>query len=165
VQDHHEKCLACHSGSRGATKPKKGEALKGSGPDYLGTCGCPVNTALIELFVVKATAGHGPPEPDAAHIKTSEFYFNPVNLTMVQSVIELLSGHNSDTLFAPEVDRIQNTVVWALKKLRRDHIHNKKIQSQLKDLAQTFEELMSEGIGGNHKGKGKAKSTYIEVDE
>ena len=149
---------------RGATKPKKGEALKGSGSNFLGTCGCPIDTALVELFVVKATAGHGPPEPDADNIKTSEFYFNPVNLTMVQSVIELLSGYNSHSLFVLEAVRLQKTVVWALTKLRHDHVNDKKTRKELKDLTRSFEELMSEGAEKSQKGKGKAKNMYVEVD-
>jgi hypothetical protein len=117
--------------------------LKGSGPEYLGNCGCPVNTALIELFLVKATAGLGPPEPDANNIKTSEFYFNPVNLTMVRSAIKLLSGHNSDTLFTPEFNHLQKTAVWALMKLIHDYISDKKTQKELKELVHSFLELMS----------------------
>jgi hypothetical protein len=139
--------------------------LKGSGPEYLGNCGCPVDTALIELFLVKATAGLGPPEPDADNIKTSEFYFNPVNLTMVRSAIELLSGHNSDTLFTPEFDRLQKTAVWALTKLRHDYISDKKTQKELKELVRGFLELMSKDAERRRgKGKGKANS-YVEVDE
>ena len=74
-------------------------------------CGYPTNTALIELFIVKATAGLGPPVLNKAQgIKTSKFYFNPVNLTIVHSVIEILSGHTTHTLFAPKSNQLHTTM-------------------------------------------------------
>jgi len=160
-----EKCLACHNGARGTTKPKKGDALKGEGNEYMKDCGCPTDTALIELFIVKATAGLGPPAPNKAQgIKTSEFYFNPVNLTIVHSVIEILSGHTTRTLFAPESSRLHTTVTWALKKLSNDDMCDKTTRKELKDLVTHFDEVMSKNEDRRRKGKGKA-GPYVEVDE
>jgi len=165
MQNAFEKCLACHNGARGTTKPKKGEALKGDGEGYMADCGCPTDTALIELFIVKATAGLGPPVPDKEQrIKTSEFYFNPVNLTIVRTAIEILSGHTTRTLFAPEFDRLQTTVTWALTKLSNDEMCDKTTTKELKELLADFTAVLSKNGDKRQKGKGKAVP-YVEVDE
>ena len=36
---------------------KKSKEMKGFGPIYLPDCGCPVDTALVELFTIKETVG------------------------------------------------------------------------------------------------------------
>ena len=55
------KCLTCHNGGRGQSAPKKAESLRGH-PDknqnFLD-CRCPVETALLELWMAKVTARRG----------------------------------------------------------------------------------------------------------
>jgi hypothetical protein len=119
-------------------------------------CGCPLETALIELFITKVTAGHGLPVPskkgcDGA-AKPSEFYFNPVNLTVVGSAIEILSGHKVTTLFTPEAVRLEKTAIWALDRLAGEHISREDEQAEMRELAKRVKELIRNNGASGRKG-------------
>jgi hypothetical protein len=158
-QNSKTKCLSCSAGGRGNSMSKKGKGMKGIGLDYLSDCGCPVDTALIELFTVKSTAGmDGVAVPDSDNeVARRDFSFNPVNLTLVRAVIKKVSGHNTNTLFAPEYTRLTGTVIWAMKEIESGYLGPKR-RDKLHQMIEEFKKLIMEDFNcGKGKGKGKAE--------
>ena len=159
------KCLGCSAGGRGNSKPKRGEAMKGYGDGFLAGCQCPVDTALVELFTVKSTAGMKGIEALDDDRKKRDFFFNPVNLTLVRVVIAQVSGLDTETMFHPECYRLVTTAQWALEQLANTYFtseeSNLKIQQMITDIRKLLRTEYSH-LYKNNKGKGKAKEDNLE---
>ncbi|EMD33027.1 hypothetical protein CERSUDRAFT_99043 [Gelatoporia subvermispora B] len=52
-----QRCLTCHFSKNRDSRGRSCKSLRGSGPGFLQTCRCPVDTALIELWLAKLTSG------------------------------------------------------------------------------------------------------------
>ena len=85
---------------------------------FLVDCKCPLRGAALELWMIKMTAGmSGIPQRGTQETANRRLAFNPDLLKVVAGAIEVASGLDVDGLLRPEVDRLQKTVLWALRRL------------------------------------------------
>jgi hypothetical protein len=94
------------------------------GADYLNECSCPLDTALVQLWMVKTTANEDPEIKELYEndeIAASDYHFNPVNLRLVRSMINSISGLTTDNMFSPRSERLEYTIEWALEELSREY--------------------------------------------
>jgi hypothetical protein len=95
--------------------------LRGVGQYYLD-CKCPIETALLELWISKISANY-PDMPNRTDsgagkkFKPGEFALNPVTLSIIGAAIHDASGLTTETMFAPKVQRIKTTIEWAIEEL------------------------------------------------
>ncbi|KAJ7050594.1 hypothetical protein C8F01DRAFT_1377497 [Mycena amicta] len=132
-RDNKQKCVSCES--------LRGHALAArlaptDGSKFLDDCKCPVSTAALELWMIKATASNG----DVLKRFTSEqieaageddetkkarsaaeaaLKFNTSNLKMVGAAIKAASGLSVEDLLQPKALRQSETAVWALESLSK----------------------------------------------
>jgi hypothetical protein len=127
-QNKKQKCISCESGARGQNAPSKGQKLRGTGPGFLETCGCPIDGALIEFWMFKVTSDdpqvpkRDPPSTTKSESEypASDFSLNPVSLRVIGGAIEAASGLTPETMFTEKRERLETTVLWALDELQAD---------------------------------------------
>ncbi|KAF7342138.1 hypothetical protein MVEN_01801500 [Mycena venus] len=114
------KCLTCDStGLRGQALEQKPIPPQADDP-YLKDCKCPLRGAALELWMVKMTAGiEGIPQR-GGDIPKHRLALNPDILKVIGGAIEVASGLSVEDLLQPEMDRLEVTVHWALKRLGKD---------------------------------------------
>jgi hypothetical protein len=118
--------------------------MKGIGTGYLRDCSCPVDTALVELFTIKSTAGvEGVFVPDDETKR--DFFFNPVNLTLVRAVIAQTSGLDTRSMFMHEPDRLSLTAIWALERLQMGYIKSETVKNRISQIMAELTDLLTEG--------------------
>ncbi|KAJ6542976.1 hypothetical protein B0H19DRAFT_1076999 [Mycena capillaripes] len=111
-----EKCITCDSGPRGKSLDNRPIPAKEDHP-YLAGCKCPLRGAALELWMIKMTAGlEGIPQRGDG-TKNSRLALNPDILKIIAGAIETASGLDVDQLLQPEIDRLEQTIHWALKRL------------------------------------------------
>jgi hypothetical protein len=129
--------LTCSEGGHG-------KKIVNKGPGYLSACGCPVDLALLELWMVKVTAtdDNVPRREDCD--KKGDMSFTQPLLKLVQASLKLTSGLTPGTMLQNENDCLQHTVQWALGQLR-DHIavHDPEGSKKIADFRTTFFDIMS----------------------
>lgn len=135
-----EKCLTCSEGGRG-------KEIVNKGPGYLSACGCPVDLALLELWMVKVTAtDENVPRRDNCDKKGDMNFTQPL-LRLVQASLKLTSGLTPGTMFQNENDRLQHTVQWAMGRLRdRIAVHDPEGSKKIAEFRSSFFEIMSNVI-------------------
>ena len=137
------KCLTCHSGGRGKSQPKAGGALRGDhgrpgqGSEEYLHCGCPLSTALLELWITKMAVQNDPNLPSRPlgskalngegdlNLKKADFSMSPAVLMLVAASIHELCGLSplgdptgKKTLFADSETRLTATILDNISALR-----------------------------------------------
>ncbi|KAJ7931839.1 hypothetical protein B0H13DRAFT_1857495 [Mycena leptocephala] len=112
------KCFSCNvSGVRGQALTNRPDPPLADHP-FLDGCKCPLNSAALELWMIKQTAGLGgvPQRGAVADGGTAnrQLALNPDILKVIAASIEIVSGHDVNTLLSPEMDRLTHTLYWAL---------------------------------------------------
>ncbi|KAG6847914.1 hypothetical protein H0H93_004985 [Arthromyces matolae] len=104
-----EKCLSHKNGPRGQHLVKP--ILPGQ--PVLSGCGCPLDTAALELWLSKVTSKDIGPSPEGKKVPP----FKMEQLHLFQEALQHVSGLNISRLLQSEEDRLKYTVKWALKRL------------------------------------------------
>ncbi|KAF7328180.1 hypothetical protein MVEN_02575600 [Mycena venus] len=114
------KCISCDaSGLRGKALDDRPIPPPADHP-YPNDCKCPLRGAALELWITKMTAGKdGIPQRGDGNISNHRLALNPDILKVIAEAIEVVSGHEVETLLEPEITRLQKTVVWALGRLHK----------------------------------------------
>ncbi|KAJ6532614.1 hypothetical protein B0H19DRAFT_1081649 [Mycena capillaripes] len=142
------KCITCDSSApRGRGLEGRAIPPKADHP-YLADCRCPLRGAALELWMIKMT-GNNDNIPQRAH----------------RGAIEAASGHEVDTLLQPEIERLEHTVHWALKRLHSIASEQESefttsfplLATKLTETMVAFENERVEKANANSKGKGKGK--------
>ena len=85
---------------------------------HLSGCGCSEDLALLELWMVKATAlDSNVPKRNDAGLKTSDMNFSQAQLKLVQASLTLVSGLTIPTLLQPENNRLSETIMRSIELL------------------------------------------------
>ncbi|KAJ7909903.1 hypothetical protein B0H13DRAFT_2329842 [Mycena leptocephala] len=100
-----EKCITCDQGARGKALVSKPVPPAEDHP-YLADCKCPLRGAALELWMIKMTTDiEGIPQRGDAQVANHRLALNPDILKVIASAIELTSGHDTETLLQPKMDR------------------------------------------------------------
>lgn len=111
------KCITCDSGPRGAALDARADPPATDHP-FLADCKCPLHGAALELWMIKQTAGIGSiPQRGNEGVRNRDLAFTSSTLKVVAGAIKAASGHEGETLFQPEYQRLVHTVIWALENL------------------------------------------------
>ena len=129
--------MTCSEGGRGKEIVNKGSM-------YLSACGCLVDLALLELWMVKVTANNDDvPRRDNCDKKGNMNLTQPL-LQLVQASLKLTSGLTLGTMLQNENDHLQHTVQWALGQLHdRIAVHDSEGSKKIAEFRDTFFALMS----------------------
>jgi hypothetical protein len=121
VQNGNSKCFSCNvSGVRGQALTNRPDPPLADHP-FLDGCKCPLNGAALELWMIKQTAGlDGVPQRGAVAdggTANRQLALNPDILKVIAASIEIVSGHDVNSLLSPEMDRLTHTLYWALARM------------------------------------------------
>ena len=118
---------------------------KGSG--HLSACGCLVDLALLEVWMVKVTANDdNVPRRDNCDKKGEKGDMSSTQplLKLVQTSLKLTSGLTPSTMLQNENDCLQHTVQWALGRLHdRITVHDPEGSKKIADFHTIFFNIMS----------------------
>ncbi|KAF7973343.1 hypothetical protein HWV62_15501 [Athelia sp. TMB] len=139
------KCITCHHSARGSNKPKHGDGLRGDDEDYLD-CRCPVDSSLLEAFILKVCRKAYPDFPYRPLNKNdedggyphSDFAFNPVTLGLVERVIADLTGLTVDKLLQQREARLLSVITSATCELYDEYKLNPDVYSDECQLIKKF---------------------------
>ncbi|KAJ6533641.1 hypothetical protein B0H19DRAFT_1081056 [Mycena capillaripes] len=160
------KCITCDSsaprgrGLEGRVIPPKADH------PYLADCRCPLRGAALELWMIKMTGNNDNiPQRGDDDVKNRRLALNPDLLKLIGGAIEAASGHEVDTLLQPEIERLEHTVHWALKRLHSIASEQESefttsfplLATKLTETMVAFENERVEKANANSKGKGKGK--------
>ncbi|KIP06320.1 hypothetical protein PHLGIDRAFT_13933 [Phlebiopsis gigantea 11061_1 CR5-6] len=164
------KCLTCHAGGRGKLQPKAGSALRGqrgcvqdpNAEEYLH-CGCPLSTALLELWITKnaalsplANLPKHPLGPAAAgsgsDLKKADFAMSTAVLKLFEAAVyeftgsrPVTSGSDTDNvLFTDQRTRFLITLQNCIEDLKAsaESREGRKIFSEMEALAERWTNLV-----------------------
>jgi hypothetical protein len=68
------------------------------------------------MYKITSSSGDVPDREDE-RFPPSDFFFNPVSLRVVGAAIREASGLTPQTMFQPERERLETTIMWALERL------------------------------------------------
>jgi hypothetical protein len=124
----------------------RGKIWVDKGPEFLD-CGCPVDTALLELWMTKVTAQNDSvPRRTDKGMTPARMAFTPDNLRMVEGAIMAASGLTVSQLLQPEEKRLILTIGWAMEQLGKVYADDqavidstsKKLNNFLAQIADTY---------------------------
>jgi hypothetical protein len=116
------------------------------GADFLD-CGCPIDTALLELWMTKVTAQDDSiPRCTDEGMTPAQMAFTPDNLCMVEGAITAVSGLTVSQLLQPEEKWLILTIGWAMEQLGKVYADDqaaintasKKVNDFLGQIADTY---------------------------
>ncbi|KAG5649345.1 hypothetical protein H0H81_004419 [Sphagnurus paluster] len=106
-----QKCLSHKYGPRGEILQAlwRAQVQEFCGEELVKDCGCPLETAAIELWLSKITCSDLGGEVGT---------MKPAQLRVVEGGLHAVSGHTAKTLLQPKKERLEYTAKWALAALK-----------------------------------------------
>lgn len=83
----------------------------------MGTCGCPQDPSLVELYLFKVPNFLPADQLPEWRAGKKPMRFTPRHLRYVQNALQASTGLDVDGLMLPKLDRLKQTALWALKEL------------------------------------------------
>ncbi|KAF7426664.1 hypothetical protein PC9H_009033 [Pleurotus ostreatus] len=118
------RCISCSNRdiSKEVKALKVSAATLATSRDHIPrlSCGCLLDLASLELWMVKITAElEEIPQRGASNTKSASFNFSEENLKMIAGVIQSLTGLGLPDLLAPKEQRLARTAAYSLRELDR----------------------------------------------
>ncbi|KAF4581802.1 hypothetical protein EYR40_002820 [Pleurotus pulmonarius] len=118
------RCISCSNRdiSKEVKALKASAAALATSRDHIPrlSCGCLLDLASLELWMVKITAElEDIPQRGASNTKSASFNFSEENLKMIAGVIQSLTGLGLPDLLAPKEQRLAHTAAYSLRELDR----------------------------------------------
>lgn len=136
------KCLTCAAGQRGKPLVYCDGFLE---------CGCPVETAVLELWMTKITGNFAEDVPQRTDpekgdgVKGADFNFSVQNLHMIAGAIREVSGLTPSTMFCNRQERINRTLAWIIdRSLQLMPAHSETLDREGKRFQRIIEKCWSD---------------------